>query len=457
MERTRRSLLQSGVGALGTAALAGCLSGFEDTAGESQSGYAAFFTLLDWAKQIGGDVFAFEDPVDVGELGGHGWEPDGNLTAEIARSDVFIYLDTPEHGWAQDIAAQLEADYDVVTIDAISGLENELLPWDSDADEIGSKPGADHDHGPITTEVTHLDIVDPRTGEVVAHFHSNHWHGELPEIPLDGRTVVEVVFEDNEGGTLPLGEDEPFQVVTGVSEGAQEIVEISAHDDEVALTGIEEGRTQLVFELRSDDEVIFDTSEDSIAVEVTEEPEENTDDEFYDPHIYSDPVLSQSIIDTIAEGLAEIDPDNRETYEENATAYNKRLAEIDTKLESLVDRAEHDVGVLAGHESFRYIEARYGFEIHTPIGVSPDEEPSQEAIAESIEIVNDHGIDVILHDSFESSELAETIVANSDATEIEAVSPLEGTTHEWNERGWGWIEHMEEINIPAFEKALGAE
>jgi zinc transport system substrate-binding protein len=456
MDWTRRSLLKSGMGVFGTATLAGCLSEFEGTENENQSGYAAFFALWDWAEQIGGEEFAFEDPVDVGELGGHGWEPGGDLARDVAGTDVFIYFDTPEYGWAQDIAAQLETDYDdVATIDAISGLESEMLPW-SEEREVGSVPTADHDHDSGTTEVAQLEIVDSRTGEAIANFHHEHWHGELPQIPLDNRITVETVFEDGEGRVLPLGEEEPFQVNAMVREGAQEIVEIKLHDDEVELTGIEEGRTQLVFELLDDDGVRFDTSEDGIATEVDAEPADE-DNEFYDPHIYSDPVRSQAIIDTIAEGLAEIDPDNREIYEENAASYNERLSEIDATLEALVAEAELDVAVLAGHESFRYIGEHYDFEIHTPMGISPGEEPSQEAIAETIEIVDEHGIDVILYDYFESPELAETIVENSDASEIEAISPLEGTTQEWSERGWGWIEHMEEVNIPAFEKALGAK
>ena len=115
------------------------------------------------------------------------------------------------------------------------------------------------------------------------------------------------------------------------------------------------------------------------------------------------------------------------------------------------------MAVLAGHDSFQYIENRYNFELHTPVGASPDESPSSQAIADTIEFVEENRIEVILYDHFESSDLAETIVKNSSATEIESVTPAEGTTQEWNDEDWGWVEQMEEINIPAFSKALGAE
>ncbi|ELY63323.1 metal ABC transporter substrate-binding protein [Natronobacterium gregoryi SP2] len=46
---------------------------------------------------------------------------------------------------------------------------------------------------------------------------------------------------------------------------------------------------------------------------------------------------------------------------------------------------------------------------------------------------------------------------NTDADEYAPVTPAEGTTAEWNERGWGWIEQMEEVTIPSLRQALGAE
>ena len=31
---------------------------------------------------------------------------------------------------------------------------------------------------------------------------------------------------------------------------------------------------------------------------------------------------------------------------------------------------------------------------------------------------------------------------------------VEGTIPEWEENGWGWVEQMEEINLPSLEAAL---
>ena len=98
MTHSRRSVLRHGAGlaAAGTAAsLAGCSGAADSGSGEFGSGYAAFFTLNDWANRVAGDHASFEDPVDVGQLG-HGWTPDGNLAADVASTDAFVYLDETE-------------------------------------------------------------------------------------------------------------------------------------------------------------------------------------------------------------------------------------------------------------------------------------------------------------------------------------------------------------------------
>ncbi len=72
-----------------------------------------------------------------------------------------------------------------------------------------------------------------------------------------------------------------------------------------------------------------------------------------------------------------------------------------------------------------------------------------------VDLIDDEGIDVVLADHFGSDDLANTIVRESSASRVERLSPAEGTTREWNERGWGYVEQMEEINLPALQAAVG--
>ncbi|MFT4883192.1 MAG: zinc transport system substrate-binding protein [Natronomonas sp.] len=338
MSRTRRSLLRSGVGVLAASAIAGCLDTASQESEGVDSGYAAFFTLHEWSEAASGDLASFEDPVDVGQMG-HGWEPTGNITADIAATDAFVYLDSPEFGWAQDVAATLEADYEsIAVIDALAGLEDQLIR-------------GDHEHEEDNDEETHTE---------------------------------------------------------------------DSHNEET------------------------DTEDDH-------------DEGAFDPHVWVDPVLASEMVANIADGLAAADPDNEATYQKNADAYRSDLEALDEAFETMVEEADREAAVLAGHNSFQYLEARYGFDLHTPVAISPKAQPSQSDIADTIEFVDDNAIDVILYDRFESPNLAETIVENSNAEETRAISPAAGTTPEWNDEGWGYIDQMEQLNLPAFRDALGVE
>jgi len=169
-------------------------------------------------------------------------------------------------------------------------------------------------------------------------------------------------------------------------------------------------------------------------------------------------VLAQDIVDTIASGLADADPDNAETYEENAAAYTDDLAALDQRFENLVDAADRRIAVFAGHDSFTYLQERYGFEIHTPTGVSP-QEPSQSDISATAELVDEEGIETILYSPFEDRDgqyppLVNTILRDTDATDAMAITHLSGTLATWQDEGWGYLEQMEEINVPAFREAL---
>lgn len=461
MKLSRRSVLTSGAG-FALAAGAGCLSE-PGNGDDTDGGYAAFFALWDWAEAVSGDSMDIENPVDVGEMG-HGWEPPADLQREIAGSNVFIYLDTAEFSWAQDVASDLARDTDVALIDGMAGLESDLLPVNREADDDRT-PDLDHDFDPGTVSVGEFDLYDRQSGAETAYWHDGHWHGSLPEVPLEGSAAVEGVFEDSEGRVLPLGENEQFQFDARFPDLADgDVVEIESHGDHVVFHGLQTGTDRVVFELVADGEAVWDTSNDNMTIEVVEKIDESDAPDFYDPHVWVDPVLAQTIVGTIADGLAEIDPDNAGTYEENAAAYVERLEDVDQQFRELTDEADRDVAVFAGHDSFQYLEHRYGFEIHTPVGISPDDAETESDIAETIAVVEEHDIDTILYDPFETTDpdddvpqMVELLLDSTDADDYAPLTPAEGTIEEWSEQDWGWIEQMAEVNLPSLRQALGVE
>lgn len=188
-----------------------------------------------------------------------------------------------------------------------------------------------------------------------------------------------------------------------------------------------------------------------------EHEDESQDGGPVDPHIWVDPGRAREAVGTIADGLAAADPDGADAYADNAAAYDAELRELHETYEAELADRTHDVLVVAGHDSFQYMADRYGFETHSPQGVSPQDEPSQDEIVATIELVDDRGITHVAYDRFESDRLARTIVTDSNAEEAVAMSAAAGTTTEWNDRGWGYLDQMKEINLPALKAALGTD
>ncbi len=461
MNQTRRAVLKAGGALAATGSLAGCLSNPFDGSGADGTGYANFFALWDWAENVAGEEFSFENPVETGSMG-HGWSPDGDITRDIASSELFLYLDTPEFSWAQDVAGELRADYENVrVVDAMQGLEPYLISLDSGA---LPEPDRDREYPEENLQLLEWDIIDLRSDQQLGYWHNEHWHGGIPDVELDDSVPIGIVLKDNEGYIVPLGEDEEYQLDARIADGEDEsVAEVESHGDYVEFHGRELGSTAAIFEIRRGDELIYDTDDEPASFEVVESIDGDGASDFHDPHVWVDPVLAQRVVGTIADELGDLDPDNAETYQANAEAYNERLEGVHEQFETLADEAELDVAIFAAHDSFQYIEDRYGFELHTPTGISPDDSVSPGDIGDMLDIIEENGIDTVLYDPFESAnpgeevpQMVETIFENSDVTDAEPLTPVEGTTAEWADNGWGWIEQMEEINLPSLRAALNA-
>ncbi len=460
MNFTRRSVLRSGLGAAAVGGLAGCL-GMDGPGGADgdAAGYAAFFTVQDWAEHVSGDHFEFSNPVSVGQMG-HGWSPDGNVARDIASTQAFFYLDTPEFSWAQDVAAELERDYeDVAVYDLLDGLGPYLIGFDS-----GELPEFDrgHEYPRDSLRLNEFEIFDLRSDEGLGYWHDGHWHGGVPDVPLGSTVPIGVVLKDDEDRVVPLGEGERYRVDARIPEAADDILEIDAHGRQVDLTGTEAGNTAIIFEFYEDDELIYDTEDELSTLSVVEDDEDGAT-EFHDPHVWADPVLGQEMVRNIRDGLVELDPDNAEAYEENTDAYLERMDEVDAAFEELAANAERNVAVFAGHDSFQYLERRYGFDFRTPVGTSPDAAESFEDIAGLVDVIEEHDIHTVLYDPFEAPDpdedvpqMVELIFENTDVDDAMPLTPAEGTTETWDAEGYGWVEQMLEINVPSLEATLDA-
>lgn len=115
----------------------------------------------------------------------------------------------------------------------------------------------DHDHDLEEASITRFDIVDRQTDEVVADVHDDHWHGELPTIPVDDRVSLGAIVEDEDGDEIPLSEK--YELRVRLEDDADDIVSFEYHGDHVHLLGEEEGESVVVFQVWHGDHADYET------------------------------------------------------------------------------------------------------------------------------------------------------------------------------------------------------
>ncbi|WP_394341826.1 metal ABC transporter substrate-binding protein [Natrarchaeobius halalkaliphilus] len=188
--------------------------------------------------------------------------------------------------------------------------------------------------------------------------------------------------------------------------------------------------------------------EASDGIEFFDSPAEDDDE-----HFWMDPVTCQEAVDTIANALGEIDPDNAAEYEANAASFNEELEELHEEFVDIVDRAQKTQLVVGTHDSFQWWHDRYGLDIYSPIGTSPDNEATPRDVEEIERTMEEHDLEYVLYDVGEPDDLAESIAAETDA-DVLPISPVETQLPEYDEQDWGYLEHYREINFPTLERAL---
>lgn len=457
MEHTRRGLL-FGATAATMGSVAGCLDGL----GRRDDGWAvaSFFTLADFTRNVVGDARSVDNAVPSGQHG-HEWDPSTSILPSIVESEAFVYLDVEGfQPWVDEAIDEIESDHadDVVLIDALEGID--LLEYDGHGHEHEDGRGHTRD-----LEIDAIDLIDRDADAVVADAHGNHWHGGPLEIPIDGYRSLGADLEADGDITVELGGE--YTLDARIADGAAAVLAVDAHGDHVHISAEEVGTTAIVVQVRYAGSVAWESPALAVDAGGGNGDHGSGDDHGhdhdhshgeYDAKFFSDPLLAKRGVETIRDGLVEIDPDNAATYEDNAADYLERLDDLHADYERRLAERSQETVVLAGHDSFQYLAARYGFEIYTPYGLSPDDGPSQRELADVVDFVEERGIEYVLWDYFDGEDDAELIAEEAEtAIDTVMVSPAESHVDAWAGEGHGeYVGQMREINLPAFEKALGA-
>lgn len=95
------------------------------------------------------------------------------------------------------------------------------------------------------------------------------------------------------------------------------------------------------------------------------------------PHLWLDVANAKAYVERIRDALAKVDGANAAYYADRASAYLRQLDELDTWIQTEVDKIPGARRKLVTfHDAFPYFARRYGFSLHGVVVASPGREPS---------------------------------------------------------------------------------
>lgn len=100
-----------------------------------------------------------------------------------------------------------------------------------------------------------------------------------------------------------------------------------------------------------------------------------------DPHAWLDPQNARAWLGVIAETLAEMDPENAETYRANAEAGRAELAALEDEITAMLEPFR-GAPYLVFHDAYQYFEARFGVPAQGALAVSDASDPGPARLAE---------------------------------------------------------------------------
>ena len=155
--------------------------------------------------------------------------------------------------------------------------------------------------------------------------------------------------------------------------------------------------------------------------------------------------------------LQQIDPDNKDTYAANASAYIKKLSALDADYQAAVDAAACKTVLFGDRFPFRYLVDDYGLRYYAAFaGCSAESEASFETVSFLAGKVDELNLPCVLTIEGVQHKIAETIVRNTAAKnqKVLMMDSMQSTTSKDAANGTTYLSVMER-NLSVLKEALG--
>ena len=176
----------------------------------------------------------------------------------------------------------------------------------------------------------------------------------------------------------------------------------------------------------------------------------------YDEHVWLSLKNAQTLCSAISGVLQQIDPDNKDTYAANASAYIKKLSALDADYQAAVDAAARKTVLFGDRFPFRYLAEDYGLRYYAAFaGCSAESEASFETISFLAGKVDELNLPCVLTIEGVQHKIAETIVRNTAAKnqKVLTMDSMQSTTSKDAANGTTYLSVMER-NLSVLKEAL---
>lgn len=142
--------------------------------------------------------------------------------------------------------------------------------------------------------------------------------------------------------------------------------------------------------------------------------DEATREEEINPHSFIDPVVGIRMVEDMRDAFVEVDPDNKEYYEEQADAYLERLHAIDQDYEQKLGELPEENKILVTSEcAFQYMLDRYDMGEECIWRVDTEENGSPEQITSLVQFIEENNVPVLFLESNVDPRPMETVSKES--------------------------------------------
>ena len=465
------------------------------------------FPEYDWVKEILGDkaenadlTMLLDNGVDL-----HSYQPTADDIIKISDCDLFIYVGGESDGWVED-ALKEATNKDMKVIDLLEVLGDSVKTEETVEGMQETEHAHDHSKEVSTfedDEVQDRSLSDwagdwqsaypfaldgtlddafaamAEEGEMTADeykaYYQNGYKTDITNIDIEG-DHIEFTYEDGK----KVGSDYQyvgyyiqnwstgtkaamyrFEAVDRTS-GAPVCIEFNDHMIESAAPEHFHIRmSNESFDAIVDPEKSWPTffPADMTGEDLCEHMEGHGHDhgEEKDEHVWLSLKNAKTLVGAIADALQELDPDNKDTYAANASAYIEKLSALDGAYQSAVDGAARKTVLFGDRFPFRYLVDDYGLSYYAAFaGCSAESEASFETVSFLAKKVDELKLPCVLTIEGKNHKIAETIVENTAEKnqKILTMDSMQSTTSKDVANGATYLSVMEN-NLSVLKEALG--